>query len=240
MKLHVCKNYDELSDIAAQIISSVITLKPNCVLGLATGSTPVGTYRRLIEMNQSGKLDFAKVRTYNLDEYYPINPQNPQSYRYFMDNQLFNHINIDKTNTHLLNGEATDTDAECASYDNAIEAAGGIDIQLLGIGNNGHIGFNEPDNKLIAATHKTALTESTINANARFFANIDEVPRYALTMGLAPIMHARKILLLASGKNKHAALAELLSGVITTSNPSTVLNLHNDVTIVCDNEAYYG
>mgnify|MGYP000963936141 CR=1 FL=1 len=240
MKLYVCKNYDEMSETAAQIISSVITLKPDCVLGLATGSTPVGTYSRLADMNRAGKLDFTKVRTYNLDEYYPIKPSNPQSYRYFMDKHLFDLINIDKSNTHLLNGEAPDTEVECAAYDRAIESAGGIDIQLLGIGNNGHVGFNEPSEKLTAATHKTSLTESTINANARFFASAVEVPRHALTMGLAPIMKARKIILLASGKNKHAALSEMLSGVIATSNLSTVLNLHSDVTVVCDADAYNG
>lgn len=240
MKLYVCKNYDEMSEKAAQVVASVITLKPDCVLGLATGSTPVGMYSKLAELNRAGKLDFSQVKTYNLDEYYPIKPSNPQSYRYFMDKNLFDLINIDKANTHLLNGEVSDTEAECAAYDEAIKAAGGIDIQVLGIGNNGHIGFNEPDDKLVAATHKTALTESTINANARFFNSSDEVPRHALTMGLEPIMKAKKIIMLVSGKGKHAALSEMLSGVITTSNPATVLQLHQDVTVVCDEDAYNG
>lgn len=240
MKLYVCKNYDEMSEKAAQVVASVITLKPDCVLGLATGSTPVGMYSKLAELNRAGKLDFSQVKTYNLDEYYPIKPSNPQSYRYFMDKNLFDLINIDKANTHLLNGEVSDTEAECAAYDEAIKAAGGIDIQVLGIGNNGHIGFNEPDDKLVAATHKTALTESTISANARFFNSSDEVPRHALTMGLEPIMKAKKIIMLVSGKGKHAALAEMLSGVITPSNPATVLQLHGDVTVVCDEDAYNG
>ncbi len=240
MKLYVCKNYEEMSAKGASIVASVITLKPDCILGLATGSTPVGMYHRLADMNKSGQLDFSQVKTYNLDEYYPISPKNDQSYRYFMDKNLFDLINIDKANTHLLNGEAADTDAECAAYDKAIEAAGGIDIQVLGIGNNGHIGFNEPADQLVGATHKTGLTESTIQANSRFFASADEVPKHALTMGIAPIMKAKKIIMLVSGKNKHAVLREMLSGVLTTQNPATFLNLHDDVTVVCDEDAYNG
>lgn len=240
MKLYVCKNYDEMSAKAADVVASVITLKPDCVLGLATGSTPVGMYKRLAEMNKEGKLDFSEVKTYNLDEYYPIKASDSQSYRYFMDKNLFDNINIDKANTHVLNGEAADTDAECAAYDKAIEAAGGIDIQVLGIGNNGHIGFNEPAEKLVSATHVQALTENTIEANSRFFNSADEVPKHALTMGMAPIMKAKRIIILISGKGKHAALREMLSGAITTQNPATVLNLHSDVTVVCDEDAYNG
>ncbi|MBQ8552144.1 MAG: glucosamine-6-phosphate deaminase [Clostridia bacterium] len=240
MKLYVCKNYDEMSAKAADVVASVITLKPDCVLGLATGSTPVGMYKCLAEMNKAGKLDFAGVKTYNLDEYYPIKASDPQSYRYFMNKNLFNNINIDIENTHVLNGEAPDTDAECAAYDKAIEAAGGIDIQVLGIGNNGHIGFNEPADELVAATHVQGLTESTIEANSRFFSSADEVPKHALTMGMAPIMKAKRIIILISGKGKHAALKEMLSGGITTKNPATILNLHSDVTVVCDEDAYNG
>jgi len=240
MRLFVCKNYDEMSKKAADVIASVITLKPDAVLGLATGSTPVGMYNCLAEMNREGKLDFSEVKTYNLDEYYPIKPSDDQSYRFFMNKNLFNNINIHMSNTHVLNGEAEDADAECAAYDAAIEEAGGIDIQLLGIGNNGHIGFNEPADELISGTHKQALTESTIEANSRFFASADDVPRYALTMGMAPIMKARRIIILISGKNKHTALMEMLSGKITTKNPATVLNLHPDVTVVCDEDAYNG
>lgn len=240
MKLYVCKNYDEMSAKAADVVASVITLKPDCVLGLATGSTPVGMYSRLAEMNKAGKLDFAKVKTYNLDEYYPIKPTDDQSYRYFMNKNLFNNINIDIANTHVLNGEAPDTTAECAAYDAAIEAAGGIDIQVLGIGNNGHIGFNEPADELIASTHVQGLTESTIEANSRFFASADEVPKHALTMGMAPIMKAKRIIILISGKAKHAVLREMLEGKLTTKNPATFLNLHSDVTVVCDEDAYNG
>ena len=240
MKLYVCKNYDEMSKKAADIVASVITLKPNCVLGLATGSTPVGMYKRLAEMNHEGKLDFSEVKTYNLDEYYPIKPSDDQSYRFFMNDNLFNHINIHMSNTHVLNGEAEDPEKECAEYDKAIKEAGGIDIQVLGIGNNGQIGFNEPADALICATHRQALTESTINANSRFFASTDDVPRYALTMGMSPILQSKRIIILISGKNKHAVLEEMLSGVITTKNPATMLNLHNDVTVVCDEDAYNG
>ena len=240
MKLFVCKDYDAMSKKAADIVASVITLKPDCVLGLATGSTPVGMYTRLAEMNREGKLDFSEVKTYNLDEYYPIKPTDDQSYRYFMNKNLFNHINIHMSNTHVLNGEAEDADAECAAYDEAIEEAGGIDIQVLGIGNNGHIGFNEPAAELTAATHKQELTENTIEANSRFFASANDVPKHALTMGMAPIMKAKRIIILINGKNKHAALTEMLSGKITTSNPATMLALHSDVTVVCDEDAYNG
>lgn len=240
MKLFVCKNYDEMSQKATEVVAEVIKNKPDCVLGLATGSTPVGMYQRLAEQNRAGKLDFAKVKTYNLDEYYPIKPSDEQSYRFFMNKNLFGNINIDMANTHVLNGEAVDTDAECAAYDAAIEAAGGIDIQVLGIGNNGHIGFNEPDDALVGATHLTALTKSTIEANSRFFAFADDVPKHALTMGIKPILNAKKIIILISGKAKHAVLHEMLAGKITTKNPATFLNLHSDVTVVCDEDAYNG
>ncbi len=240
MKLYVCKDYEEMSRKAAEVVASVITLKPDCVLGLATGSTPVGMYKRLAELNREGRIDFAQVKTYNLDEYYPIKPTDSQSYRYFMNKNLFDNINIDKANTHVLNGEAADAEAECEAYDKAIEAAGGIDIQVLGIGNNGHIGFNEPADSLIGATHKTGLTKSTTTANSRFFASADEVPKHALTMGIAPIMAAKKIIMLVSGKGKHKVLREMLEGALTTSNPATLLNLHSDVYVFCDEEAYNG
>ncbi len=240
MKLFITENYDEMSELGARITASVVTLKPDCVLGLATGSTPDGMYSALARKCDAGELDFSKVVTYNLDEYYPIKPDNDQSYRYFMDKHLFDLINIDKANTHVLNGTVEDPAAECAAYDEAIEAAGGIDLQVLGIGVNGHIGFNEPDSELIAATHLTGLTESTIEANSRFFESANDVPRHALTMGLAPIMKAKKILILISGKNKHEALMGLLSGKITPSNPATMLAMHSDVTVICDKAAYEG
>ncbi len=238
MKFIVCKDYEEMSKKAAEIMADVIKNKPNCVLGLATGSTPTGMYKELINMNKSGEISFEKVVSYNLDEYYPISPDNDQSYRYFMNDNLFNHIDIKMENTHVLNGEAQNPEEECAKYDKAIEAAGGIDIQVLGIGRNGHIAFNEPDEALIAPTHKTGLTEDTIDANARFFASADDVPRHALTMGMASIFGAKKIILLANGASKNDAVKDLLSDEIKTSNPSTLLKLHPDVTILCDKEAY--
>lgn len=238
MKFIVCKDYEEMSKKAAEIMADVIKNKPNCVLGLATGSTPTGMYKELINMNKSGEISFEKVVSYNLDEYYPISPDNDQSYRYFMNDNLFNHIDIKMENTHVLNGEAQNPEEECAKYDKAIEAAGGIDIQVLGIGRNGHIAFNEPDEALIAPTHKTGLTEDTIDANARFFASADDVPKHALTMGMASIFGAKKIILLANGASKNDAVKDLLSDEIKTSNPSTLLKLHPDVTILCDKEAY--
>ena len=238
MKFIVCENYEEMSKKAAEIMADVIKDKPDCVLGLATGSTPTGMYKELANINKSGEISFKKVVSYNLDEYYPISPDNDQSYRYFMNDNLFNHIDIEMKNTHVLNGEAQDADAECKAYDEAIKNAGGIDIQVLGIGRNGHIAFNEPDEALIAPTHKTGLTEDTIDANARFFASADDVPKHALTMGMASIFGAKKIILLANGASKKEAIKDLLSDEIKTSNPSTFLKLHPDVTILCDKDAY--
>ena len=238
MNFIVCNNYEEISAKAAEIIAELVKSKPNCILGLATGSTPVGTYKELINKNKNGEISFKNVISYNLDEYYPISPENNQSYRYFMNENLFNHIDIPMENTHLLNGEAKDPDAECKAYDEAIKNAGGIDIQILGIGRNGHIAFNEPDEALIAPTHKTGLTADTIDANTRFFENADLVPKFALTMGMASIFAARKIILLANGASKAQAISELRSDKITTSNPSTLLKLHPDVTIICDKEAF--
>ena len=238
MNFIVCNNYEEISEKAAEIIAELVKSKPNCILGLATGSTPVGTYKELISKNKNGEISFKNTISYNLDEYYPISPENNQSYRYFMKENLFNHIDIPMENTHLLNGEAKDPDAECKAYDEAIKNAGGIDIQILGIGRNGHIAFNEPDEALIAPTHKTGLTADTIDANSRFFESTDLVPKFALTMGMASIFAARKIILLANGASKAQAISELRSDKITTSNPSTLLKLHPDVTIICDKEAF--
>ncbi len=239
IKVVVCENYDDMSLRTAKLFEAQIKEKPASVLGLATGSTPIGTYQNLIAMHKAG-LDFSRVSTYNLDEYYPLSPDNEQSYRYFMDKQLFDEINIPHESTHIPNGMAEDAERECASYDAAIDEAGGIDLQLLGIGVNGHIGFNEPMEELIAATHLTDLTESTINANARFFATKKDVPTKAITMGVGSILKAKKIILLASGQNKHDALLMLLSGKITTACPATVLNLHPDVILLCDRDAYNG
>ncbi len=240
MRVIVCDTYEEMSKEAAKIMAAQVHMKPNCVLGLATGSTPVGAYNELVAMYKNGEIDFNDVTTFNLDEYYPIKRDNDQSYYYFMHDNLFNHINISEERIHVLNGEVADPEKECADYDKHIEEHGGIDLQLLGIGRNGHIAFNEPDENLVAATHVTGLTEDTIDANARFFANIKDVPTKSLTMGMAPIMKARKILILINGKGKHAALAKLLSGEISTSCPATMLNMHNDVVVICDKEAYEG
>ncbi len=240
MEIIVCKSYEEMSEKGAEIIAAVMKKKPDTVLGLATGSTPVGMYRRLAEKNAAGEIDFSKVVTYNLDEYYPISPENDQSYRYFMNKNLFDHINIDKKNTHVPDGTAADPEASCRAYDEAYATTGGADVQVLGIGQNGHIAFNEPEEALTVGTHVTGLTENTIQANSRFFASIDEVPTRALTMGMGSIMMAKKILMLINGKNKHAALSALLDDKITTAVPATLLKLHKDVVILCDEEAYHG
>ena len=238
MKLIVCENYAEMSAVAARMVAGQVIAKSNSVLGLATGSTPVGTYKELIRLYENGLVDFKDVISYNLDEYYPISPENDQSYRYFMNHNLFNHINIDKNNTHVPSGEMADPDAECKSYDEAVENAGGIDLQILGIGQNGHIGFNEPDDFLYAETHVTDLTENTIAVNSRFFANIDEVPKKAITMGIGNILKAKKIILLVNGKAKHDILHTLLEGNITTKVPASFLKAHPNVFIICDKEAY--
>lgn len=240
MRVIVCDTYDELSAAGAKLIESQIMLKPNSVLGLATGSTPIGLYKKLVELNKNGEVDFSKVVTFNLDEYYPISPNNNQSYYYFMNEHLFNHINIDKNNTHIPNGETKTPDEECKNYEKLIEKAGGIDLQLLGIGQNGHIGFNEPDDNLNTSTHVTELTESTINANSRFFNDIAEVPTKALTMGISTILKSKKIILLASGKSKHNVVKELLTDDINTNIPATMLKVHRDVVLICDKEAYNG
>ncbi len=238
MKIIVCDNYEEMSKEAAKIFADVIKSKPNAVLGLATGSTPIGMYNELAAMNKSGEIDFSNITTFNLDEYYPIKRTNEQSYYYFMNENLFSKINIDRDNTHIPDGQTDNPDEECASYEESITEAGGIDIQILGIGQNGHIGFNEPDSTLNTHTHLTTLTQNTIQANARFFDDISEVPTSALTMGIATILQSKKIVLLASGKSKHNAVASLMTKLIDTEVPATMLKLHPDVTLICDKEAY--
>ncbi|MEG1989269.1 MAG: glucosamine-6-phosphate deaminase [Oscillibacter sp.] len=240
MRLILCENYEDLSKQAAKLVASQVILKPDSVLGFATGSTPVGLYQNLIRYYEQGELDFSKIVSFNLDEYYPISPENNQSYRYFMNENLFDHINLPRANSFLLSGEADDVDRECQAYEQKIAAYGGIDLQILGIGQNGHIAFNEPEEHLVAKTHVTGLTESTIQANARFFHSAAEVPTKALTMGMATILKSRKIILLANGKAKHKAVTELLGNTISTQNPSTLLHLHPDVVVLCDKEAYEG
>ncbi len=240
MRLIVCENYEKMSEAAADIIASQLILNPHSKLGLATGTTPIGTYDRLVEMNKAGKIDFSNVETFNLDEYYPISPDNDQSYRYFMNKYLFDKVNIDKNNTHVPNGMAPDAEVEGKEYDKMLEKAGGVDIQVLGIGRNGHIAFNEPDDFLVAGTHKTSLTEDTIEANSRLFNSIDEVPHHALTMGMASIMSAKTIILLANGRGKHEAFCRLMDDKITTDCPATFLKLHKNVILICDKECYEG
>lgn len=240
MKIIVCENYAEASVKAAELVLNQLSEKADSILGLATGSTPIGMYERLVKAYNEGKADFSKVRTFNLDEYYPIASSNRQSYRYFMDKHLFSHINIPYENTNVPNGEAPDAALECEEYERKINESAGIDLQILGIGQNGHIGFNEPGENLYAYTHLARLTESTIEANARFFAADEEVPRAALTMGMASILKARKIVLIATGAAKHRAVKALVDEGISTDVPATLLKVHPGVTVICDKDAYYG
>lgn len=237
MNIYKVKDYAELSSKAASIIASQLILKPDCVLGLATGSSPVGTYKKLIEWYQKGLVDFSKVTSVNLDEYKGLSPDNDQSYRYFMNTNLFNHVNIDKEKTYVPNGLEPDSRKACDQYNAIIERAGGIDLQLLGLGHNGHIGFNEPADHFPAVTHCVDLTESTIEANKRFFASEADVPRQAYTMGIQNIMSARRILVIVSGADKAGILKKVVNGPITPQVPASVLQLHGDVTIVADEAA---
>ena len=237
MKVYIGKNYDEMSRIAANVLSAQVMMKPDCVLGLATGSTPIGTYKVLIERCAAGDLDFSQVKSINLDEYVGLSGEHDQSYRYFMNNNLFNHINIDKANTNVPNGLAEDVDAECERYNNVINTLGPIDIQVLGMGHNGHIGFNEPDDHFPLETHKVDLAQSTIDANARFFASADEVPRQALTMGIKTIMQAKKVLVVVSGKDKAEIVKKAFAGPVTPQVPASILQMHPDVILVADEAA---
>lgn len=237
MIIYRAKDYQDMSRKAANIISAQIIMKPNCVLGLATGSSPVGTYRQLIEWYNKGDLDFSHVTSINLDEYKGLSPENDQSYRYFMDTNLFNHVNIDKAHTFVPNGLEVNSEKACTDYNHTIATSGGIDLQLLGLGHNGHIGFNEPGAAFERETHCVDLTESTIEANKRFFASEEEVPRQAYTMGIKNIMQAKKILVIVSGADKAQILEKVLHGPITPEVPASILQLHNDVTIVADESA---
>lgn len=232
MKFITVKTYEELSARAAEIIAAQVLLKPNCVLGLATGSSPLGTYEILAEKYARGELDFSEVTSVNLDEYVGLTGENVQSYRYFMDRNLFEKINIPRENTHVPNGCAADLAHEGAEYDKLIKSLGGIDLQLLGIGPDGHIGFNEPESFFMGETHTVELAESTIEANSRFFESIDEVPKKAITMGMASIMQAKKILLIASGKAKKDIVIKAFFGEITPFVPASILKLHSDVTVI--------
>ncbi len=237
MRIIAAKDYNDMSRKAANIISAQVILKPDCVLGLATGSSPVGTYKQLIEWHKKGDLDFSAVKTANLDEYRGLPKSNDQSYDYFMKDNLFNHININFDNLNIPNGEEPDADKACADYDRIIEELGGVDLQLLGMGHNGHIGFNEPSDVFTKGTNCVDLQESTIEANKRFFASIDDVPRQAYTMGIGTIMAAKKILVVVSGKDKAEIVKKAFFGPITPRVPASILQLHPDVTVVADADA---
>ena len=237
MKVIKVKNYEELSRTAATIIAGTILSKPDCILGLATGSSPVGTYDQLAAMYEDGILDFSHVKSVNLDEYVGLDGSNDQSYRYFMNKNLFSRVNIDIKNTYVPDGTNPDADACCSAYNTLLENIGTVDLQLLGIGPNGHIGFNEPGESFDKQVHCVDLTESTIEANKRFFASADDVPKQAYTMGIKTIMQAKKILIIASGEDKAEIVQKAFFGPITPQVPASVLQLHNDVTLVADEAA---
>lgn len=237
MKLYRTNDYKEMSRKAANIISSLIIMKPDCVLGLATGSTPIGTYEELVKRCQSGDLDFSQVCSANLDEYRGLTRDNEQSYYYFMYNNLFKHVNIKLENTNIPDGMEPDSEKECQRYEKVIDCLNGVDLQLLGLGHNGHIGFNEPAEDFAKMTHCVDLTASTIEANKRFFEKEEDVPRQAYTMGIGTIMKAKKILLIVSGEDKAEILKKSLWGPVTPHVPASILQLHNDVTVVADEAA---
>lgn len=240
MKIYVEENYQKLSKKAAYILASQVRLKPDSVLGLATGDTPLGMYRELVAMHQEEDLDFKEVKTFNLDEYYGLEKENPQSYHYYMMENFFKHVNIQEKNIHIPDGQAPDIEEACRRYEQLIGQMGGIDLQVLGIGRNGHIGFNEPDVKFEATTHLVQLDEDTIQANARFFDAIDKVPTQAISMGIKTIMQAKKIVLLASGREKREVIQRALEGKISPELPASVLQLHKDVVVILDREAAGG
>lgn len=241
MKIFVEKDYEAMSKKAAEIFIEAIKEKPNIILGLATGSTPIGLYKELIRAHKEEGLDFSKVTTFNLDEYIGLSPEHPSSYEYFMREELFNHINIPRENIHIPDGLAENIEEYCKKYDEMIDKAGGIDIQLLGVGENGHIAFNEPDESLSLGTTIVELTENTIEVNSRFFQSVEEVPRTAISMGIGSILKAKKIVLLANGKRKAPVIKKLLStDRVSTKFPVSFLLLHPDVTVIVDEEAYNG
>lgn len=237
MRIYEAKDYSDMSRKAANIISAQVIMKPNCVLGLATGSTPIGAYAQLVERYNKGDLDFSEVTTVNLDEYRGLPRDNDQSYYYFMNDNLFGKVNINPERTFLPNGMEPDSEKACRDYDRIIEQTGGVDLQLLGLGHNGHIGFNEPGDAFELRTNCVNLTESTIKANQRFFASIEDVPRQAYTMGIGTIMRAKKILVVVSGEDKAQIIKEAFFGAITPKVPASVLQLHRNVTIVADEAA---
>ncbi|ACA55763.1 glucosamine-6-phosphate deaminase [Clostridium botulinum] len=237
MRIIVVDNYEKMSKKAAAMIASQVILKPDSVLGLATGDTPIGMYKEIIDIYKNEKMDFSKVRTFNLDEYYGLNRENPQSYYYYMMNNLFNHVNIDENNINIPNGMADNIEIECKEYERKIDKAGGIDLQILGIGVNGHIGFNEPNISFESETHLVNLNEKTIESNSRFFSSKEEVPTKAISMGIKSIIHSKKIILLACGSAKSDAVSKAINGKINPNIPASILQLHRDVVVIIDKEA---
>ena len=236
MKIYVSDDYKDMSRKAANIVSAHVILNPSCVLGLATGSTPIGMYKQLIDWYNKGDLDFSQVKSVNLDEYVGLAPTHDQSYRYFMQHNLFDHVNIDPANTNVPNGLASDPEAECERYNQVIRSMGGIDIQVLGMGHNGHIGFNEPGQAFELETHVVNLTDRTIEANARFFASKDEVPKRAITMGIKSIMQARQILVVVSGEDKADSVKKAFFGPVEPQVPASILQMHPNV-VLCGDKA---
>ena len=240
MRVYCAKDYDHASRIAANIISAQVIMKPDCVLGLATGSTPIGTYEELIRRYEQGDLDFSKVHSINLDEYKGLSPENDQSYRYFMNTHLFDKINIDKKNTYVPDGLEPDKEKACRDYEEIIRVHGGVDLQVLGLGHNGHIGFNEPGSVFEKETHCVTLSDTTREANARFFSSMDEVPTEAYTMGIGSIMQATKIIVIVTGEGKREIVKKAFQGPITPEVQASVLQLHKDVILVGDEAALAG
>lgn len=238
MRIIIESDYEAMSKKAAQIVADKIRKKPDIVLGLATGNTPLGMYQELIRMYKEEGLNFSKVVTFNLDEYWGLPPSHPQSYHYFMWNNLFSHVNINSERVHIPSGTVKNAEAYCCWYENKIKEAGGIDLQILGIGRDGHIGFNEPGSSLGSRTRIKTLTPETVKDNARFFKNKDEVPKFAITMGVGTIMEAKECLLLASGKNKAEAVQKCIEGPVCAECTSSILQLHPEVIIILDEEAF--
>jgi len=237
MRVVIEKDYERLSKKAALMVASQITLKPDSVLGLATGDTPLGMYRELIEMYNRGEIDFSEVTTFNLDEYYQLPPESPRSYHYYMKENFFKYVNLHPEKTHIPDGMTDNIERECINYENKIKRSGGIDLQVLGIGSNGHIGFNEPGKRLNVTTHLVSLTDETISSNSRFFDSPEDVPRKAISVGMATILKARRIILLASGWNKAQAIKNTVSGYVSTETPSSLLQTHPEITVIIDREA---
>jgi len=238
MEIKPINSYNKMSKLAAKIVAEQIKNKPNTVLGLATGSTPEGMYRELVKMHKEGELDLSKVITFNLDEYLGLSLDHPQSYHYYMRMNFLDYVNVKEENIHIPRGDTKNPVQECLNYEKEIEKVGGIDLQILGIGINGHVGFNEPDINLEAKTHVIQLSDDTIKANSRFFKNLNEVPKKAITMGMATIMKSKRIILMAWGVEKKNPILKVISGHIATDVPASLLQVHNDVILIVDKKIY--